>query len=629
MAASNLSLSKPQIPSISQITWAGLHKLPITKTSSTTILPFSHNSTSPSKKFRKTHFPTIQAVHDHPPLLSTSSRPSFTAYAGRSKKKPGGPSGGRIEGNAEVRREAKRRAKIRSRRLAESLFYRLKNPNRSQADKFSEEELQLIGLGYDRMVRFMEKDDPNLRHPYDWYKYGEYGPYNWRGIVVGDPIRGRFSDERVSIISSVKDHEEWEEIEKHDMAMDFTRRLNSMDKSVGFRYFWVFVRHPKWSITELPWQQWTLVCEVALEAGKKRLDKWNLMGRLGNNARALITQCAAWMRPDIIYVKRPVYQCRFEPQDDFFRVLGPLLDPSTEKQYLFELEHEDGRVEMCTYFGGLCKIVRANPKWFVDDVVKAFEKLSDERKSACLEFLLTNHPVELLHPYTKEWKVQLEEMELGCDSPDEDLSDDEGSRRDPQMMEFVDWMEVEDRDSNERDDDDIEEEEEEEEDSAVDAGDDGEEILGVKEEKQGVEESESYWEQEFEKALSSNEEMEKLVTKSVQISTAYYKDQLKRMEEQRNRREELGERIREGGLRSLGDQEEEAEEGSFTEDERRKQKRRERWAKVGPKRHVKRSKIPPELFLRAAVRPFTYRNLVKEIVLMRHAIIEGEISGQQ
>lgn len=78
-------------------------------------------------------------------------------------------------------------------------------------------------------------------------------------------------------------------------------------------YFWVFVRHPRWRISDLPWQQCTLVSEVVLEAGEQRLDKWNLMGRLGNNARAMITQCTAWMRPDIIYVKKPVFQCRFEP----------------------------------------------------------------------------------------------------------------------------------------------------------------------------------------------------------------------------------------------------------------------------------------------------------------------------
>jgi hypothetical protein len=39
---------------------------------------------------------------------------------------------------------------------------------------------------------------------------------------------------------------------------------------------------------------------------------------------------------------------------------------------------------------------------------------------------------------------------------------------------------------------------------------------------------------------------------------------------------------------------------------------------------VKRG-APSGSFLRAAVRPFTYRNLVKEIVLMRHFIVDGEI----
>nr|GEV25901.1 reverse transcriptase domain-containing protein [Tanacetum cinerariifolium] len=45
-------------------------------------------------------------------------------------------------------------------------------------------------------------------------------------------------------------------------------------------------------------------------------------------------------------------------------------------------------------------VVAPNPKAFVDDVVKAFEKAGDEKKSKCLEFLLGNHPIELLHPYT-------------------------------------------------------------------------------------------------------------------------------------------------------------------------------------------------------------------------------------
>ncbi|OMO74743.1 hypothetical protein CCACVL1_16478 [Corchorus capsularis] len=55
-----------------------------------------------------------------------------------------------------------------------------------------------------------------------------------------------------------------------------------------------------------------------------------------------------------------------------------------------------------------------------------------------------------------------------------------------------------------------------------------------------------------------------------------------------------------------------------------------KYAGIGPwRRRIRKSRIPPELFLRAAVRPFTYRNLVKEIVLTRHAIVEGEIGRKE
>ncbi|KAM0997989.1 hypothetical protein ACFX13_007908 [Malus domestica] len=50
-----------------------------------------------------------------------------------------------------------------------------RNHGRKYTDNFTDDELQQIGLGYDWMVRFMEKDNPNLRHPHDWYKHGEYG----------------------------------------------------------------------------------------------------------------------------------------------------------------------------------------------------------------------------------------------------------------------------------------------------------------------------------------------------------------------------------------------------------------------------------------------------------------------
>ncbi|MCL7046502.1 hypothetical protein MKW94_009775 [Papaver nudicaule] len=529
----------------------------------------------------------------------------ISVSAGRSKKKPGGPSTGRIEGNADVRREAKRNARRKSKIYAENFFYRLKNPHKNQADNFTEDELQMVGLGYDRMVRFMEKDDPNLKHPYDWYKYGEYGPYSWRGIVVGDPVRAHIWEEGVTMIQEVNSHEEWEEIEKFDMATEFSERLGVLDKNVGFKHYWVFVRHPKWRVTELPWQQWTLVCEVVVESGETRLDKWNLMGRLGNKTRSLITQCAAWMRPDIIYVKRPVYQCRFEPQKDFFKGLGPLVDPNTEKNFMFELRHDDGRVEMCTYFAGLCKIVRVNPKAFVDDVVNAYEKMSDERKDKCLEFLLSNHPCELLHPYTKEWKAKLEEMELGCDAPDEDEDNVKGGK------EIVDWFEVEDGDEENEDDFVIED---------IEGGveDEGEsEEVGSDEEKESIEENEEYWKEEFNKAVRSSDAMESFVTRSVEKTTAYYKKQMKGMVEEE---EKLGR------LAEMTERKQETVENS---NEGRKTKmKQEEWKIVGSgpnRRKIKKSRIPPELFVRAAVRPFTYRNLVKEIVLMRHGIIDGDL----
>ncbi|KGN55067.1 uncharacterized protein LOC101207599 [Cucumis sativus] len=567
---------------------------------STSLTPFSNPllQTLTLKPHHTHYYKPLSIISgiSYPYQISLFSRPDIRTHAGRSKKKPGGPSPGRIEGNADFRRKLRDNARRKTQKLAESHFYRRKKSNRNYADNFSEDELQQIGLGYDRMVRFMEKDDPNLRHPYDWYKYGEFGPYSWRGVVVGEPIRGRFTDERVTIISEVKDHEEWEKIEQSEMAADFSTGLQRMDKSKGFRYFWVFVRHPRWRISELPWQQWTLIAEVVLESGKERLDKWSLMGRLGNKSRKNITQCAAWMRPDIIYVKKPVYQCRFEPQDEFFQAMMPFLDPKTEQDFLFELQDDEGNVEWVTYFGGLCKIVRINPKAFIDDVVNAYEKLSDEKKSKCLEFLLSNHPVPLLHPYTKEWKAKLEEEELGCDAPDEM----ENRRRDDNVI--TEWIETDNEEEYEEQpkEDIVMEDMDEDEDE--DEEDDDEQEEGNQEE----EEDEGYWDERFRKAISSPEELEKLFKRSGEMADELYE------------KENVGRR------RATA-----MKDGDEVEMRGKKPKvKAEEWEYIGYgpwRKKIKKSQIPPELFLRSTVRPFTYRNLVKEIVLTRHAILDGEI----
>lgn len=532
-----------------------------------------------------------------------------------------------------MRRAAKQNARKRSRRIAENLFYKHSNPkSTNQADQFSDDELQTIGLGYDRSVRFMEKNDPNLRHPHDWYKYGQYGPYSWRGIVVGHPIRGRFSDDRVTIIGEVKDHEEWEKIEKHEMKVDFGDRMTTLiqDATHGFRFYWVFVRHPKWKPFDPPHEQWTIVSEVAIvsppptSSSPARLDKWTLMGRLGNKTRALITQCAAWFRPDIIYVKRPVYQCRFEPQDNFFKLLGPLLDPVTENQFLFERKDPTGVViEICTYFAGLCKIVKIRQKAFVDDVVRAFDKLDDVEKSTCLDFLLTNHPLDLLHPYTKEWKAKMEEEELGCDAPDDDGDDDDETK------DIVDWIETSDDEDDELGTD------ADADDQVIDVNNDYDEGSQPEKEESDPMESEEYWEKQWKEALKNSDKMEDLVKRKMEASS---KEQAREMMKEKAARAEEEEEIAVDRIIADVDEEDSSSVGRHdTKVEEHSTKMEKEF--VGGFRHrggggegqqrrtrVKKSRIPPELFLRAAVRPFDYRNLVKEIVLLRHAILDKEIN---
>ncbi|KAF8704242.1 hypothetical protein HU200_031740 [Digitaria exilis] len=547
-------------------------------------------------------FPSSSTPPARPP--GPPEPPSTVAHAGRSKKKKnpqggGGGGGGRIEGSGDMRREAKAKARIRSRRMGENAFYRRKRRAAAaaaagQADTFTDEELEMIGMGYDRAVRFMDgPDDPRLRHPHDWYKYGRYGPYHWRGIVVGPPIRGRFSDDRVSLMEEVHDHEEWDRIEQFDMCNQFSHRLNELADGVGFRYYWVFVRHPKWRPNEKPWEQWTLSAEVAIQAGKEeRLDKWSLMGRFGNPTRELITRCAAWTRPDIIYVKRPLYQSRFEPQEDFFKQLRPLVDPATEGHFLFDLDL-DGQVIRTTYFGGLCRIVKANPKAYVDDVVNAYSRLSEVDQSRCLEFLLTNHPMELLHPYTKEWKVKLEEMELGCDAPDDESDDEFG---DDDEMETVDWIgedeadDVVDGGDNDYEDEDV-----------VDANEDLEE-----DEVENREDSEKYWDEQWKKALRSSDKMEKLVKRSIEASNANMKQQMELEKEMEWKMARANAMVMEQEQNEEDEEEQESTSNKSAED-------------------GSQTNANTGLFLRAAVRPFTYRNLVKEIVLLRHHILDGEI----
>ena len=105
---------------------------------------------------------------------------------------------------------------------------------------------------------------------------------------------------------------------------------------------------------------------------------------------------------------------------------------------------------------------------------------------------------------------------MGCDAPDED--EDDLGRKEGEN-EFVDW---------------IEEENDEDNDVVMDMEDSEDEKSDFEEEEN--EEDEKYWEEEFQKVVSSPKAMEKLVKRSIEVSTKHYKKQLKAMQ----REEEAG-----------------------------------------------------------------------------------------
>ncbi|KAH6837218.1 hypothetical protein C2S53_001042 [Perilla frutescens var. hirtella] len=84
----------------------------------------------------------------------------------------------------------------------------------------------------------------------------------------------------------------------------------------------------------------------------------------------MITQSAVWMRHNIISVMRLFYQCEFEPPNEFFDALVPLLDSEIEQGYM-------------------CKIVMVNPKAFADNVVNGYERLRDRQDESVVEEVLT------------------------------------------------------------------------------------------------------------------------------------------------------------------------------------------------------------------------------------------------
>jgi len=159
-------------------------------------------------------------------------------------------------------------------------------------------------------------------------------------------------------------------------------------------------------------------------------------------------------------------------------------------------------------------------------------------------------------------------------------------------------------------------EEEDEEFDNFDVNEDQDLVTDMEESKDGkfhaMEEDVKGW-KEFRKATNSAEAIENMARKSVKLSTELYKKQMMTAE--------AGEETMHSA-----DGDETALRG------KRAKVSPEEWKYVGVgpwRKKIKKSKLPPDLFLRAAVRPFSYRNLVKEIVLTRHAILDGDIGRKE
>uniref|UniRef100_A0A0A9D239 Uncharacterized protein n=1 Tax=Arundo donax TaxID=35708 RepID=A0A0A9D239_ARUDO len=119
------------------------------------------------------------------------------------------------------------------------------------------------------------------------------------------------------------------------------------------------------------------------------------------------------------------------------------------------------------------------------------------------------------------------------------------------------------------------------------------------------EDSEKYWDDQWKKAMKSSDKMEKLVKTSIEASNEYNKQQMELAKEMEWKMARANTMVM---------------ELEQTEEDKGQESGRSRTAEDGGQNNVNTGS-----FLRAAVRPFTYRNLVKEIVLMRHHIIDGEI----
>jgi hypothetical protein len=394
------------------------------------------------------------------------------------------------------------------------------------------------------------------RMPDDYYKYGPFGPHAWKGVAVGTPRRGTLCDNIVVFFSTVKNEEEHEQGDIQDAVTGYAKRLDQMDESVGIQYYFAFVRQVQKVPNLSPWEEWTLVAQVAVESGDE-LDKWTLGDKLDRMMWEHLSRCVAWFRPDLIYVKRPAYQIRFEPQKEFIEGWLTLLNPDKEPVN----SHTD------SYYHRLCNLLGVDENEEAEKVGTLFDGFSEDKKMECVEHVLTSHPVWLLYPYTYE--------NMEADQQQKSVS---GMHTSENEIEFLEADEEED-DSGEDDtkEDDLDEEFDESELAAFN-GQYGEDFEF--DEQDNVQSIDNEWEREEAKARSVEAAQDSPNADTVDIDE-YWNEQAVKA-----------------------------------------------YAEIGIKSKKKKETVKEtetqqeEIYLDAAVRPFTYTNLIKEAFIIRKVLVD-------
>lgn len=262
--------------------------------------------------------------------------------------------------------------------------------------------------------------DPKIRHPPDYYKYGPYGPYSWRGQTVGKIVEGDWATNQVVYFSNVKDDAEAEDRERANVTVDYTEAVAAFDTKVGIQFFYAFVRR-SFGPRPDPWADWTLVAQIAVESGEDLGKKEEIFRKMGSKAHDLTTQCVAWGRADLTYVRKPSFHMRLEPQEEFLKELFNLLDPTN-----------DGN-DPNSYYATLCRLVNVDADASARRVRYGYEASKEQDKMECLKHVFTKHPVKVLSSKRYERQVSEEQGEplLEVGEPDLPFEEDDDKSNGP------------------------------------------------------------------------------------------------------------------------------------------------------------------------------------------------------